>query len=71
MKFLPSGLNRRDKFHERRTDAVTADEIDVCIIFCAVFGQESGESYCASLGMPWEVIKRLLYEGRYRGWKIG
>jgi hypothetical protein len=43
-----------------------SNEMAICRIVSAVFGQESGESCCASLGMPWEVVKRLLYESRYR-----
>jgi hypothetical protein len=48
-----------------------ADEIDVCLIFCSVFGGESAENYCMSLGLPDSMIRRMLVDGRYRAWTVG
>lgn len=48
-----------------------ADEIHVCLIFSAVFGTESCERYCMSLDLPAKMIKRIVVDGRYRGWTIG
>ena len=47
-----------------------ADLIDVCLIFRAVFGVRSGRIYCYCLGLNEEMIRRLLVDGRYRGWAI-
>lgn len=56
--------------NERRVHFAMADLIDVCLIFRAVFGVPSGRIYCYCLGLNEEMIKRLLVDGRYRGWAI-
>ena len=56
---------------ERRVHGAMADLIDVCLIYRSVLGVEPARGYCASLGLNDETIRRLLVDGRYRGWTIG
>jgi len=56
---------------ERRVHGALADLVDVCLIYRSVLGVEPARRYCACLGLNDETIKRLLVDGRYRGWTIG